>query len=248
MDSFLVDVTKDYVWYFLTGFSGFVIGYVLVQISGFFILKYFLSAPLKIQIIIGVSSASSIAFFILPVLLFPEFYDLDYLIPFFSYTVPYFWVFLTGAIIAQRKICAKNLYLILTIIVLISINSFFVLSNLIKVTPFVQITSYYLSPLIAIMFFYLFVSQLKIKQSRSVNNFAKLMFGVYLVHTNPLSPIGLLIYGEHPIVLQYGPPFSYYLAWFFLCASVIFLSCAGVEFLRQLLFKKVKTLIHLKTP
>jgi surface polysaccharide O-acyltransferase-like enzyme len=82
-------------------------------------------------------------------------------------------------------------------------------------------------------------------ESKRINHISKLMFGIYIIHNSNLSPISALEDG-YPLVQLFGiTSYSVYYLPFLIAAMVFFVSMI-LEFLRQLLFRKVKTLISSK--
>jgi hypothetical protein len=239
----------QFIWYFLTGNLGFVIGYALIQFLGAFIIQPFKKLRIRIQILVIVAlfllSTILLIVFYQQVLTLPPTFELI-LSPLLTYGIAYLWIFLLGAVLEQNPLRVKPNLIIFGIISMTIIASYLA-SNTSDPSPF----SKYIAPSAArLTAFLIFLLTLHVKpfHSQKINNFSKLMFGVYIVHNNALSPVAILILGE-------GLPFTLFISLFpslaftlpVLIPLTVFVMCALLESLRQLLFHRLKLLTHLNS-
>jgi hypothetical protein len=234
----------DYIWYFLTGNAKFVVGYAFVQLIGIFLVPVFkkLSSSQQIICIIGLFGLTILSLTIIRMV--PRLYEIfdPNNNPFLSYGFAYLWVFIVGVTQASS---AKKLSVRFSIL---GIIASLLCANIFINFPVLGISLDIANPYTNSQFLAFFIFQLayasKPLQSKYINQIAKLMFGVYIIHINPFSPIrtSLLVTGYPFSQFIVDLPFSFIFLTI-LIAIMVFISSSILEFLRQFLFKKIKSRI-----
>jgi hypothetical protein len=228
-----------YIFVFITANLGFVEGYAAVQLVSKLMIKKYLRFRLRFQIIIIISSVSTT---LVNVILNSFFHYMDIVGQFIpngilAYGLNYFWVFLVGATLKNVKFHFSNFALFVAGTIMLLINANFSLDKLLGIT-YQGIGFYLTGPTITICFFLVFVN-INLPYNRKINDFAKLTFGIYIVHQSFGSPIAYFISANSPItqyVLNHQIPV---LPWlFFMTISVILIS-ALIEYIRQKIFARL---------
>lgn len=103
-----------------------------------------------------------------------------------------------------------------------------------------SMTSAYSNPIIIFqtIFYFLYFETLDIK-SKFINKVSSLTLGVYLISDNSF----VRMYMYKWLGIDNGPIYSYeYLIYLFIDVAIIFVVCAGLEYIRQIIFKLVRKL------
>jgi hypothetical protein len=246
-ESALLNLTAiDWVLYFSTGMLGFIIGYTLIHFFAIFILDPFKRLNSQVQIILIISIFVGVQIFSAITQVTFVFYNFPNLNAswIFSYGACYSWVFLLGVWTSQNSIKIPIKFSILGICLSIVLAT--VLHNItILDLPLAMANQSTSSQFIAFFIFQLVALNSQPFESKRINQISTLMFGIYIVHSNRFTIIMPIEDGSTFVQFFGINSFSiYYLP--FLMATAVFIISGILEFLRQLLFRKVKTLISQK--